>query len=128
MPLGIASAWAAAGDTAAALEINWGIVGPIVVNALGTVCALAYMFGTVNQKIRALDRALERVHIDVEQIRVQNRDTDKRVHEVALVLGKLDAKFDMFASAVAETAACPIFRDAVKAKKHDHTATIGHDE
>ena len=91
-------------------EVNWSMLGPVIINALATIGALAYTFGVVNQKIRAIDRDLEKMQVDFERIREQNRDTDQRIHDMSIVLTKIDTRLDMFLSAAGDTGACPHFK------------------
>lgn len=122
----------AAGDAAnvstTAIEVNWSIVSPFVIFALGNICALAYMFGLTNQKIRAIDRDVERVRVDVERIHEQNRDTDQRIHDMALVLSKIDTRLDVFLSAAGDTSTCPFFRANLVRGKRASDAEVVHDD
>ena len=105
----------------AAFEINWTLIGPIVLNTLATIGALAYTFGVVNQRIRSIDRDLERMHVDFERMREQNRDTDQRIHEMSLVLERIATKIDMALPVTVDPNTCQYCRSVIR-QREEHTA------
>ncbi len=115
-PLAMAAIDPAASVTTST-EINWSVVTPLIIFALGNLCALAYMFGRTSQEIRAFDRDLERVRVDVERVHEQNRDADLRIHNMALVLSKIDTRLDLFLAAASDTATCPLFKSNLARRK-----------
>ncbi len=122
--LDIISPVLAASDVSAypQLDVNWTLVGPIVINCLATIGALAYTFGVVNQKIRAIDRDLERMHVDFERMRERHRDTDMRIHAMSLVLERIATKLDIFLLSANETGACPHLKSDL-AKRQQEAST-----
>jgi hypothetical protein len=76
------------------VEINWSVGGPIVLTVLANIAAFAYLFGVTKQQIQGVDRDVERIRIDVERLHEQNRDTDNRIHDMALMLTKISTQLD----------------------------------
>lgn len=99
------------------MEPNWAILGPMVFTILINLCAFAYVFGATNQKLRNVDRDVERIRIDIETLRHDSRDTDNRIHDMSLVLTKISTQLDQLAALPAiehcDVSACPFAkRDA----------------
>lgn len=124
----IVSTAALAADSAVSLtqgELTWNIVAPMIINALGTIAALAYMFGVVNQKIRAIDKDLERMHLDFEHFRERGRETDKRINDIALVLNKIDTRLDMFVAIASDGGYTNLFSKKITSSLRSSAEEIG---
>ena len=98
------------------MDINWTIAGPMVLTVLANICAFAYVFGVTNQKLLGVDRDVERIRIDVERLHEQNRDTDNRIHEIAIMLTKVSTQLDQLMGNDPDN--CPIIRLDSQGRKH----------
>ena len=101
------------------IDLNWGILGPIIVNALATIGALAYTFGVVNQRINTVERDLERVHTDVGIIREKANATDERITNMALILERISTQMNMLLTAANDSRTCPYFKNAIRATNNE---------
>ena len=92
--------------------IDWSIFGPMLINACITICGLAYMFGGVNNRIKVVESDIEKVAMDFRQLRDSNALTNDRIQAIAIMLSKIEARFDMFLIAAGDKSSCPLMRDA----------------
>ena len=117
----VAAALSDVSGSAAALEVNWGVLGPIILNSLATIGALAYTFGVVNQRIHTVERDLERVHKDVGLLRESGHGTNERLQDMAIVLERLSTQMTMFLSSASNSNTCQCFKNAVLAANKEVT-------
>jgi hypothetical protein len=92
----------------------------MVLTVLINACVFAYVFGVTNQKLRNVDRDVERIRLDVETLRHDSRDTDNRIHDMALVLAKISTQLDQLASLPmlehCDISACPFAKRETTAR------------
>ena len=93
----------------------WTILIPLAINIL----TVAFLFGGVIQRIRALEKDLAKLlendlaklHLELEKAKDALARSDSNLHRVEVVLTRIEARFDMFLGAVTESAKCPVLKE-----------------
>jgi len=102
------------------MEINWVVVGPMVLTVLTNICAFFYVFGVQNQKLRNVDVDIARIREEVEQLQKDGRDTDRRIQDMALLLMKVSTQLDHLVVGGCDPANCPFTRRVKAAANIEH--------
>lgn len=102
------------------MEINWVVVGPMVLTVLTNVCAFFYVFGVQNQKLRNVDVDIARIREEVEKLQKDGKDTDRRIQDMALLLMKVSTQMDHLVIGGCDTSDCPFTRRVRTAAGIEH--------
>lgn len=95
-------------------EIPWTVVISLLVNG----AMLAYVFGGLTQKIKAVEMDVSKTQIELEKMRDTNKISADNLHRIEIMLSKIETRFDMFLTAAAEGSKCPLLKDSVAKNNH----------
>lgn len=85
----------------------WTILIPLAINIL----TVAFLFGGVIQRIRALENDLAKMQLELEKLKDAHARSDANLHRIEVVLSKIEARFDMFLGVAADSTKWPITRE-----------------
>jgi hypothetical protein len=83
------------------------IIIPLVVNAL----LVAYLFGSLTQRIKALEADMTKLQFELEKVKDAHDRAEGNIHRVEIVLSRIEARFDVYFTTVAESAKCPMIKE-----------------
>ncbi len=92
----------------------WTILIPLVINIL----TVAFLFGGVIQRIRALENDLAKLQLELEKLKDAHARSDDNLHRVEVILSRIEARFDMFLGTVTEPAKYPTVKEVAAKIAH----------